>query len=57
MPITFEVGEGGGTAEQAKTPDGWRCIICDLARVRKGTPLVFDRDSVTCGGGFFFWDL
>jgi hypothetical protein len=54
LPITFEIGEGGGTAERAKTPDGWRCIICDLARVRKGTPLVLDRTSVTCGGGLFF---
>jgi len=54
LPITFEVGEGGGTAERAKTPDGWRCIICDLARVRKGTSLVFDRTSVTCSGGLFF---
>jgi len=53
LPITFEIGEGGGTAERAKTPDGWRCIICDLARVRKGTSLVFDHTSVTCSGGLF----
>ncbi|MCK9590544.1 MAG: DUF169 domain-containing protein [Methanoregula sp.] len=54
LPITFEIGEGSPTAEKAKTPDGWRCIICDLARVRKGTSLVFDRTSVTCSGGLFF---
>ena len=54
LPITFEIGEGDGTAERAKTPDGWRCIICDLARVRKGTSLVFDRTSVTCSGGLFY---
>jgi uncharacterized protein (DUF169 family) len=54
LPITFEIGEGGGTAEKAKIPDGWRCIICDLARVRKGTSLVFDRTSVTCSGGLFY---
>jgi len=54
LPITFEIGEGDGTAEKAKTPDGWRCIICDLARVRKGTSLVFDSTSVTCGGGLFY---
>ena len=52
-PITFEIGEGDGTAERVKNPDGWRCIICDLARVRKGTSLVFDRTSVTCSGGLF----
>jgi hypothetical protein len=54
LPITFEISEGGGMAERAKTPDGWRCIICDLARVRKGTSLVVDRTSVTCGGGLFY---
>jgi uncharacterized protein (DUF169 family) len=54
LPITFEIGEECGTAEKAKTPKGWRCIICDLARVRKGTSLVFDRTSVTCSGGLFY---
>jgi uncharacterized protein (DUF169 family) len=54
LPITFEVGEGCRAAEKAKTPKGWRCIICDLARVRKGTSLVFDRTSVTCSGGLFY---
>jgi len=54
LPITFEIGEGCGTTEKAKTPKGWRCIICDLARVRKGTSLVFDRTSVTCNGGLFY---
>jgi hypothetical protein len=36
LPITFEIGERSGTAEKVKNPGGWRCIICDLARVRKG---------------------
>ena len=54
LPITFEVSERSGTAAKAKTPNGWRCIICDLARVRKGIPLVFDRTSVTCSGGLFY---
>jgi uncharacterized protein (DUF169 family) len=54
LPITFEVGECSAMGEKAKTPAGWRCIICDLARVRKGTSLVFDRTSVTCSGGLFY---
>jgi uncharacterized protein (DUF169 family) len=57
LPITFEIGEGSTTTEKAKTPGGWRCIICDLARVRKGTSLVFDRTSVTCSGGLFFMGI
>ncbi len=54
LPITFEIGERSRITGKAKTPDGWRCIICDLARVRKGTSLVFDRTSVTCSGGLFY---
>jgi len=54
LPITFEVSEKCRTTEKAKTPDGWRCIICDLARVRMGTSLVFDQSSVTCSGGQFY---
>lgn len=51
LPVTFEVAEKCRTEERAKTTDGWRCIVCDLARVRKGIPLVFDQSSVTCSGG------
>ena len=54
LPITFEVSGKCDTEIKAKTPKGWRCIICDLARVRKGTSLVFDRSSVTCSGGLFY---
>jgi uncharacterized protein (DUF169 family) len=54
LPITFEIGDVDTKAEKAKTPGAWRCIICDLGRVRKGTSLVFDRTSVTCSGGLFF---
>lgn len=54
LPITFEVSERCGTQEKAKTTEGWRCLICDLARVRKGKSLVFDQSSVTCSGGRLF---
>jgi hypothetical protein len=54
LPITFEVSAKCDAEIKAKTPNGWRCIICDLARVRKGTSLVFDRTSVTCSGGLFY---
>ena len=54
LPITFEVSGKCDTEIKAKTPKGWRCIICDLARVRKGISIVFDRNSVTCSGGLFY---
>jgi uncharacterized protein (DUF169 family) len=54
LPITFETSDEYTAAERAKPPKGWRCIICDLARVRRGKSLVFDRSSVTCSGGLFY---
>ena len=54
LPITFEVGEDRVTDGKAKTPAGWRCFVCDLARVRKGSSLVFDGTSITCSGGLFY---
>jgi uncharacterized protein (DUF169 family) len=54
LPLTFEVGADNRTAERAQARDGWRCIICDLARVRKGNELVTDRSDITCSGGLFY---
>lgn len=54
LPVTFEISDEYNITEQAKPPKGWRCIICDLARVRRGKSLVFDRSSVTCNGGLFY---
>jgi uncharacterized protein (DUF169 family) len=51
LPITFEFSTDPGNVQQAKIPDGWRCLICDLKKVRAGTDLAFDRDSITCRGG------
>jgi hypothetical protein len=51
LPITFEVSEKCGSSEKTKTTEGWHCVICDLARVRKGKSLVLDQSSVTCSGG------
>lgn len=34
-----------------RPPEGHRCVISDLARVRKGKSLAFDADSFGCGGG------
>ncbi len=40
--------------ERASVPKGWRCFVCDLVRVRKGTGLVFSEDSIGCRGGRFY---
>jgi hypothetical protein len=50
LPLVFYYTDEAGRAEPAPS-DGPHCFICALARVRKGTPLRFDRESVRCGGG------
>jgi hypothetical protein len=54
LPITFEIGGNVEGLEQAPAPKGWRCFVCDLVRVRKGTSLVFDEESIGCRGGRFY---
>ena len=50
LPVVFFYTDQRGQAE-TPTPQGHHCLICELARVRKGTPLQFDVDAVPCGGG------
>jgi hypothetical protein len=54
LPVTFEIGDVSPMGERAKITGNWQCLICDLARVRKGITLVLDRSSVTCAGGLYF---
>jgi uncharacterized protein (DUF169 family) len=50
LPIVFYYTEGDGGAEWAKKPRGRSCIICELAKVRNGMSLVFNSESIMCGG-------
>lgn len=50
LPVTFWYTDGDGGAEWATKPKGWSCIICELAKVRRGRSLVYDSDRVRCGG-------
>ncbi|WP_421909459.1 DUF169 domain-containing protein [Methanolacinia petrolearia] len=57
LPVTFELIDSGTEREDAERlppSKNWRCIICDLAKVRKGKTLILGNDSVSCGGGRFF---
>lgn len=54
LPITFEVGGATEGLERAPAPTGWRCFVCDLAKVRRGTSLTFDEESIGCRGGRFY---
>jgi hypothetical protein len=54
LPITFGIGPATGTTKKASVSKGWRCLVCDLARIRKGISLTFDQESLSCSGAKFF---
>jgi len=51
LPISFYYTDREDAAERVATPAAHMCMIGVLARVRKGASLVFDADSIGCGGG------
>ena len=51
LPLVFYYAEDEKQAEAAKVPKEHRCIIGDLQRVRHGTSLKFDAETIGCGGG------
>ena len=50
-PIAFYYTDDAGHGKPAPAADEWRCLIGDLAAVRKGNSLCFEADSIGCGGG------
>jgi uncharacterized protein (DUF169 family) len=51
LPICFYYAAEPAAAEAAKPATGHRCLIADLAQVRRGKSLAFDVASVGCFGG------
>jgi uncharacterized protein (DUF169 family) len=54
LPLTLELREESSDVKKVPSPNGWRCLICQINRARKGTPLVFDAHSITCSGGLMY---
>jgi hypothetical protein len=50
LPLAFFYSETPAGATPAEPSQTQRCLVCDLGRVRKGTPLAFDAASAVCGG-------
>ena len=50
LPIAFFYVEDPGDTARANLPGGHSCIICELALVRKGTPLAWNVQTLGCGG-------
>jgi hypothetical protein len=51
LPITFYYSDDDGTFEHLKPRKGRSCLICELAKVRKGKSLAFSEEEIKCGGG------
>lgn len=51
LPVAFFYTDDENAAPKAPPPKEHRCIIADIARVRKGKSLLFDMESVGCFGG------
>ena len=51
LPVTFYYTLSDTAAEWADKTKGWSCIICELAKVRKGRSLMYNAERIKCGGG------
>lgn len=51
MPLALYYTDEPGHGERVPPAGQHRCVIGDLERARRGTPLSFDADAVVCGGG------
>jgi len=51
LPVGFYYTNSAESQFMAKPPKGHRCIIGDIAKVRKGKPLCFDYNTIGCMGG------
>lgn len=51
LPITFYYTDQEDRAEKVKAPTGHQCVIGVLSRVRRGTAIALDGETVGCGGG------
>jgi hypothetical protein len=51
LPITFYYTDEADRAEPIKPTSGHRCIIGDLIKVREGTSISYNADSIGCFGG------
>ena len=55
LPVGFYYTNVKEDKSMLKPPKGHRCIIGDLASVRKGNTKYFDFHTIGCGGGRRYW--
>jgi len=57
LPVTFGLIDGGeerADAERLSAGKGHRCLVCDLAKARKGRSVILNSGSITCRGGRYY---
>jgi hypothetical protein len=50
LPVAFYYADDSGGVEVAPPAETHRCMVCDLAKVRHGTSLCFDKAGAVCFG-------
>lgn len=50
LPITFYYSETSRGVRRAIPPKGWGCLICELAKIRKGQSACYTEETLKCGG-------
>lgn len=50
LPVTFYYSAGDGGVKYANKPKNWRCVVSDIAKVRKGQDLYFNKENLGCNG-------
>ena len=50
LPIAFFYSESSSNLDYVSPPKKWNCLICELAKVRKGESLAFNAESLGCNG-------
>lgn len=50
LPFVFYYSKTHGDVPMSIPPEGRSCIICELARVRKGESMAYNESNLRCGG-------
>ncbi len=50
LPFVFFYSKTKGDTPLFNSPPGWSCLICELAKVRKGESMAYNETNLKCGG-------
>ncbi len=53
LPVTFSISDLPPGVKAAPAAKAWKCLVCDLFRVRKGNTLAIGDDAVSCPGAAY----